>query len=303
MTTLTERYVAATLRAVPPRQRDEIERELRAAIADAVDEQGEVAALTALGDPARLAASYSEKPLQLIGPRIYLDYRRVLSILLTSVVPLIFLAVAVTSFRTDSGLGPAVWSAANAALLVAMHLVIWATLLFAIIERRAPTTNRRGAWDPASLPEPTARRIDLGSVIGGSVVTAVIATVLIVAQSGDVGPVTAPLWNSGALLIVVVFAAVAIGLDVIGYYVGWGMPQAITSILLSVLFTVGVVITARNGLLNPVFFDGIGWVGAAGANGFLTWIVIVLVVLMGLSYIAGALKRARPSTANQRIAQ
>lgn len=296
MTTLTERYVAATLRAVPPRQRDEIERELRAAIADAVDDQGELAALAALGDPARLAASYSDKPLHLIGPGLYLDYRRVLTIVLSSVVPLIFLAVAVTSFRADDGLGPALWSAANAALLVAMHLVIWTTLVFAIIERSAPATNRRSAWDPASLPDLPARRIDLGSVIGGSAVTAIIAAVLIVLQSDGGGPISPALWNSGALLIVVVFAAVAIAFDVIGYYVGWGLPQAISSIVLSLLFTAGVVVTARNSLLNPTFFDGIGWSGAAGPNGFLTWTIIVLAVLMGLSYIAGALKRARPAT-------
>ena len=67
MATLTDRYVDATLRGVPQAKRADIERELRASIADAIDARAdsgdssadaEVAVLTELGDPARLAAGY-----------------------------------------------------------------------------------------------------------------------------------------------------------------------------------------------------------------------------------------------------
>ena len=37
--TLTDRYVAATLRTLPEKQRPDIEKELRASIADAVDDR------------------------------------------------------------------------------------------------------------------------------------------------------------------------------------------------------------------------------------------------------------------------
>lgn len=292
MTSLTDRYVAATLRNVPPRQRAELELELRAAIADAQENQGEVAALAELGDPARLAASYSDRPLQLIGPALYLDYRRVLAILLSSVVPLIFLTVAIAEFRADDGLGTAVASAAGAALLVAMHIAIWTTLLFAVIERTPVMRRRKAAWNPASLPELPAKRVDLGAVIGGTAVTAVIAAALIVAQSSPVGPIDPALWNSGALLIVVVFAAVAIGFDVIGYYVGWGIPQALSALVLSVIFTTLVVVSVRNGLLNPAFFESINWPEGTSVVG---WIIIVLFVLLGLSNVTSAFRRARPS--------
>ncbi|MFC7484261.1 permease prefix domain 1-containing protein [Luedemannella flava] len=66
--TLTDRYVDATLRRLPERQRADIERELRASIEDAVEARvdggedpadAERAVLTGLGDPARLAAGYS----------------------------------------------------------------------------------------------------------------------------------------------------------------------------------------------------------------------------------------------------
>ncbi|MFD0597537.1 permease prefix domain 1-containing protein [Catellatospora coxensis] len=71
MTTLTDRYVDATLRRLPGRQRADIEKELRTAIADAVDDRveagdepaaAEIEVLTGLGDPARLAAGYADRP-------------------------------------------------------------------------------------------------------------------------------------------------------------------------------------------------------------------------------------------------
>ena len=75
MTTLTDRYVDAALRRLPADKRPDIDKELRASIADAVDDrvgagtdpaQAEVAVLTDLGDPARLAAGYADQPLHLI---------------------------------------------------------------------------------------------------------------------------------------------------------------------------------------------------------------------------------------------
>ena len=288
MTSLTDRYVAATLRSIPPVLRAEIELELRGAIADAQETQSEAAALASLGHPSRLAAAYSDRPLHLIGPELFLDYRRVLVILLSSVLPLVFLALAVANFATDDGLGPALSSAATTSLTVALHLVVWTTLVFALIERSASMRSSRAAWDPESLAELPATRVDLGSVIGGASLTAVIAAVLIVLQANTVGVVTPALWNSGALLIVVVFAAVAVAFDVIGYYVGWGLPQALASLALSVLFTAAVVIAVRGGLLNPAYFDAIGWPAGTEIVG---WIVIVVVALLGLGSVSTAFRR------------
>jgi hypothetical protein len=288
MTSLTDRYVAATLRSIPPAQRADIELELRAAIADAEEGQGEVAALTELGHPDRLAAAYSERPLHLIGPALFLDYRRVLVVLLSSVVPLIFLAAAIANFRADAGLGSALLAAANSALVVALHLAVWTTLVFALIERSPSMRARRTPWDPASLPELPARRIDLGSIIGGSAVTAAIAAVLVVLQTTTGGVIDPTLWNSGALLVVVVFAAVAIAFDVIAYYVGWRVPQALASLLLTVLFTGAVVVAVRGGLLNPAYFDGFGWPAGTEIVG---WIIIAVVVLLGLGSVSTAFRR------------
>ena len=104
---LTDRYVAATLRSLPDRQRQDIEAELRALIADAIDDRREAGVdtdsaerqvLTELGAPARLAASYSDRSLHLIGPEFYLDYVRVLTVLLSTLVPLWFVIFALVTF-------------------------------------------------------------------------------------------------------------------------------------------------------------------------------------------------------------
>ena len=90
-TTLTDRYVAAAMRTVPEKQRDDLGAELRASIDDQIDarvENGEPhgdaerAVLTELGDPDKLAAGYTDRPLYLIGPRYYLDWWRLLKLLL-----------------------------------------------------------------------------------------------------------------------------------------------------------------------------------------------------------------------------
>lgn len=299
MTSLTDRYVAAVLRSTPTRQREEIERELRASIADALEAQSETEVLAALGDPTRLAANYADRPLHLIGPAVYLDYRRVLTILLSSAVPLIFVAAGVASFQSEAGLVGALVSAAQTAVLVAMHILIWTTVVFAVIDRTFAMVGRRSAgWNPASLPELPARRIDIASIIGGSIASTVIAAVLIVLQAAGPGLISPPLWDSGALLLVVIFAAASIAFDVIGYYIGWGFPQALSNALLSAIFVATVVGVARGGeLLNPTFFEGVGWPEGAGPDGVVTWIVIIVVVLLSVTNAADGFTRAAKARA------
>ena len=74
---LTDRYVSATVRSLDDEQRAEVERELRTTIEDMIDGRLQAGApsrpdaerevLVELGDPVRLAAGYSGRPLYLIG--------------------------------------------------------------------------------------------------------------------------------------------------------------------------------------------------------------------------------------------
>ncbi|WP_394297053.1 HAAS signaling domain-containing protein [Nocardiopsis valliformis] len=91
--------MAETLHGLPRRQRGDIEAELRALVADGVEDRGKTGAdpvtaerevLTELGAPRRLASGYADRPLFLIGPDLYLDYVRVLKALLSTLVPLWF---------------------------------------------------------------------------------------------------------------------------------------------------------------------------------------------------------------------
>ena len=54
----------------------------------------ERAVLTDLGDPDKLAAGYTDRPLHLIGPRYYLDWWRLLKLLLWIVLPCAAFGVA-----------------------------------------------------------------------------------------------------------------------------------------------------------------------------------------------------------------
>jgi hypothetical protein len=175
MTSLTDRYVWAVLRTVPARQRDELAPEIRALVADAVEAreaagvpptEAERAALIELGDPDLLAARYTDRPMALIGPRLFPEWRRLLTLLLPIVVPI---ATAVTVVAAAIGgqtptelVGVGVTTAFN----VAIQLVFWFTLVFALIERAGSHGIETGAWTPDRLPDlPTPSRPGLAETI------------------------------------------------------------------------------------------------------------------------------------------
>ena len=146
--TLTDRYVRAVLRNVPSGQRDELEREVRALVADAIEaraadgqldpDAAERAALTELGDPAALAARYTGATLHLIGPQVYPIWLRTVT-------------HAPRDRRADrrrrhargqvsstgATIGQAIFGGISTAFQVVVHMTFWFTLVFAIIERVA----------------------------------------------------------------------------------------------------------------------------------------------------------------------
>ncbi|MGN9786104.1 permease prefix domain 1-containing protein [Nonomuraea sp. ZG12] len=305
--TLTDRYVMAMLRGVPGKQRADLERELRASIADAIDdrlrdgadpESAETQVIAELGDPARLAARYTGRPQHLIGPELYLDYVRLLKALLSAVVPVLFVAAGLVRFLDGAPIGQVVWDAVVAVLVTAMHITFWVTAVFAVIGRSPALREKlRVKWDVSALPALPAHRVDLTGLIGGAVVTTLLACLLVLTQT--VGPLTgadgepigviAPaLWESGALYLAVFFAAARIGFDLLGYYVGWGVPQAVANAVLGVLFSVTVVwLAAGDLLLNHAFLAALGW-----SRSVVTYVVVITVVLMSLTDSADGFRRA-----------
>lgn len=299
MTTLTDRYVAEVLRGIPESQRDDIERELRSSIADAVEvrlrtdedeEKAEVEALTALGDPARLSAEYAGRPLYLIGPGLYLSYTRLLKTLLTTAVPLVLVGASAAGFAGGGPVGQVLWDAAGTALTVAMHVAFWVTAVFAAVQRVPKARDRRlKRWVPAMLPELPAQRIDRLSLVGGTSVATVLICLLVLVQLYGPVPVISPgLWESGWLYLAVVFAAVRIGFDLVGYYLGWGVPQAVANAVMGLAFAVlGGWVTAGGLLLNDAFLTAMGW-----PEGVVVWVVVIAVVLMALNDSVNGFVRA-----------
>ena len=145
--TLTDRYVWAVLRNVPSGQRDELEREVRALVADAIEaraadgqldpDAAERAALTELGDPAALAARYTGATLHLIGPQVYPIWFRTVTMLLAIVVPIAGIGVLVAKLIEGATIGQAIFGGISTAFQVVVQLTFWFTLVFAIIERVA----------------------------------------------------------------------------------------------------------------------------------------------------------------------
>jgi len=298
--TLTDRYVAEAVRSLTRGQRKDIEAELRASIADAIEDRLEAGTdaaaaerdvLAELGPPRSLAASYSDKPSHLIGPDLFRDYVRVLTVLLSTAVPLWFVFSGVVTFVAGASpldsLGSALWGSFE----TAMSLAFIVTLVFAIIERTPALRGRRATkWDLHSLPAVPDQRGYVSELVGGVLFLVVIASVVIVLQSVGavegpngtlIGPLDAPLWESGVFWVALFYSAVSISFHVFAHYTGWSVANAVATIVLDVLFVVPAVwIVAGDRLLNPDYFAAIGWPDGVQIVGLIALAVVVLFPLL-----------------------
>lgn len=289
--TLTDRYVAATLRTIPEDRRGDLEQELRASIADAVDakvdsgddpETAETAVLTDLGDPDRLAAGLAGRPLQLIGPGLYLDWWRLLTTLLW-IAPVPGAVVLTVGLVEGDAVGSAIWSGIWTTASVALQIAFWTTLVFAILERTGhdragPLT---GPWTVDRLPEARAPRdVSLGDTVASvGLLALVVAGVFLqlrfsgfTTPDGDTIPVLDPglwpAWIAGFLVIVAVDVVVAI----VTYARGrWTVGLAALNTVTAVAFAVPAVwLATHDRLVNPAFLE-------VSRGDTLLWLVPVIV--------------------------
>lgn len=274
---MTDRYVSAALRGVREEQRSDVGAELRGSIADAIDakvEQGEPAdlaereVLTDLGDPARLAAEYSGRPLHLIGPAFYPEYIRLLKLLEAIVVPTIAVVVGMASAMASADPTQAVLTALSAAFSVGIQLAFWVTVVFAIMERSGAEARRSTtAWDVNDLPAVPDRRVGLGETVV-SITALVFVIWLLVWQPGyqatlAVGGASIAILNPALssfwipFLVGVLLASIA--LEVVKYRIGsWTLPLATTNTVLSLAFAVPAIWLVTTGqLLNPEFLSAV----------------------------------------------
>jgi hypothetical protein len=319
MTQLTERYLAAALRGIPESQRSDVERELRSSIADALedrvsggedDELAEKAVLEGLGDPVRLAAGISGRPLHLIGPDLFVEYRRLLVMLLSIVMPIVgVVQVAVQVAGGEDWIG-AIVAGIGAAWTVGLHIFFWVTIIFAFVERvdaareaRDEITKAAGHWTVERLPALPAGRVTAGETVGEIVTVFIsIGGILFLTganwftdASGDVIPVFNPeVWSTWMPILIGALVAQAL-LQIVIFLVGrWTMPIAAVHALLQLAFAVPVTVLALTGsLINPAFTDAIGWPPLADGNGPAMLALAAVTVLVTGWEIFDGFRRAR----------
>lgn len=284
-TDLTDRYVWAVVRSLPEDQRDEVGRELRASIEDALDvrvesgepaKQAEIAVLEDLGDPARLAGTYADRPAWLVGPKYYYDWMRLLKILAAIVLPITFVALFIINFIAG-GVGQAFGSAFAVTISVAVHLAFWSTLLFAIIERYGKG-DEIPTWSVDSLPQlpddqkragKGGQTSPIGEFIGTTVFLGFFAAALVWQQfnsvyvdaAGTPVPLLDPALWSFWLPYTLVLLALELLFAVALYAVRrWNWALAITHIPLSLAFAIPAIwLFVTHRVWNPDFVERLGW--------------------------------------------
>ena len=320
MTTLTDRYVWAATRSVPDSQRTDLERELRERIGDATDalvETGrapgdaERMALVELGDPAALAASYVDRPLQLIGPRYYLTWWRLIKMLYSVVLPIAVAAVAFAQVLSGADVGEVIGSAIGVGISIAVHLGFWTTLAFAVLER-SPGKGADLVWTPDLLPPlPELSRPGRRSELIGSLVFLGIFAVVIVWQQFGLPWVDAleaiPLldpdlwtfWIPYFLVLIVLEMLFAIAI----YAWGWNWWLAAANLVLNVAFTVPAVWLFTTGqLINPEALEAMGWPWGDAGDVIVPLILVVVVGVAVWDVIDGVIKTVRARGAGRAAA-
>lgn len=295
-TGLTERYLDATARSLPAEAQDDVRNELRASIDEAIEtrtEQGEDlqeaerAVLNELGDPAALAAGFADRPLQLIGPRYFLAWWRLLKLLLTIVPVTVFAVVILGQSLAGAPIGQIIGQSVAAGLLVALHICFWVTLVFAAMERAGADAG--APWDVDRLPEPkevgSGRSDMVASLSLLALAAAAIAwdgTLGLVRVGGESLPFLNPAlwpWVVAALLVLIVLEALlAVVVHARGH---WTAGLAVVNTALAVLFVSWTLTLLGRGILvNPALVDFLSDIGGVDRE---TW--RILGVLLGFGVV------------------
>ncbi|MBY8875358.1 permease prefix domain 1-containing protein [Micromonospora sp. PLK6-60] len=308
-TTLTDRYLAATLRSVPTARREEIADELRASIADMIDGRtadgvdtvtAEREVLTELGNPAQLAARYRDRPLQLIGPQYYLAWRRLLILLVSTVPAAVGLLVGGIQATVSDNPGGAVGAGISTAFTVAVQTAFWVTLVFAVLERIGTPLDLPD-WTVDQLPDEPVDR----DVTRTDTCAAIVFLVLTIAAlpwqhfqtviDGDRLPILDPaLWTSWLPVLLAVLVA-GIGLEIAKYRAGrWTWPLVGVNAVLDLAFAVPASWLLLSGrLVNPDFVDRFAWLRDGGIDIVARVSAVVIVLITIWDVLDSAVKARR----------
>jgi HAAS domain-containing protein len=294
MTTLVDRYVYTTLRRVPEKQREDIDRELRGSIEDAVEariEAGEARetaienTLTDLGDPDRLADSYADRPHYLIGPELFPVWRRLMITLFSVVLPIVVIVSVVVQLIDDPSIGTVIGDAIGTILTVGVHLAFWTTAVFAVVERTGcGKAGLRTTWSLKDLPQYEPRAMSRMQLCAFLVWPVILIAALVLQQFTftDV-PVLDPanwtFWWPYFIAIIAVRAAWGVWVYRLG---NWTRASAVANALLVLAGSIPLVwLLATDHVYNPAFPQLVD-AGLGEANKWITVFAIAGVVLTSL---------------------
>lgn len=168
MVKLIEAYVYEVTRRLPEKARNDIALELTSTIEDMLPEnftEGDLMeVLSKLGNPARLAASYRDTPMHLIGPKVYDAYIWTMKMIIPWAILLTILVHVVETivlFSGEESILSVVIKSFGIIIANIIHVLIqtffWVTIVFIFIERvglaksNVSITKHGTEWTPEHL--------------------------------------------------------------------------------------------------------------------------------------------------------
>lgn len=269
--TLTDRYVHAATRWLPGRTRNEVAAELRERIGDTVaarggGEQAERETLEELGDPLRVAVDYTGREPALIGPRLFVPWLRVTTILIAVVAPLVTaITVIVGAFEGDS-IGSIVGGGVWTLIEMAVHLAFWTTLVFAVLDWMGTSVGDVDTWSVDQLPEPDTGT-GTADLVAGLILLPAFAAMLIwqhfgspFFKDGERIPMADPdLWSWYLPLVLVTLVLELVHLVWI-HRTGYTWAAAWANLGLALLFAVPTIALLLDGsIVNPELVAHLDW--------------------------------------------
>ncbi|WP_305783910.1 permease prefix domain 1-containing protein [Symbioplanes lichenis] len=303
MTSLIDRYVFTALRRVPEQQRADIDRELRASIADAVDARVDTGAdhdtaveqtLLELGDPDALADRYAGRRSYLLGPELFGTWRRVMKMLFTLVLPIVVVALAVAEAVGGGNVGEVIGSAIGTLITVGVHMAFWTTAVFVLLERTGQGREELGlVWKPDDLPRyAEGRRVGSQLVVDLVWITLLIAALVLQQFTFTAEPLLDPAgWTFWWPYLIVVMVLE-------GAYVIWTSRLPVRTHLVTV---VNAVLALAAGIplvwlaATDRFFNPDGLLGDPDVHPWATGSMIVLTVVATVWDIVDQARRTQRS--------
>ncbi|WP_342560036.1 hypothetical protein NSQ95_18240 [Psychrobacillus sp. FSL W7-1457] len=332
---LIDAYVYEVTRRLPKKSRDDIAMELKFSIEDMLPEgytEKEVKeALAKMDDPAILAASYRDKPMYLIGPRVYDAYIETLKMIFPWAILICVILNVVASiglFNGEEAVLSVIINIFTDTIVNVIYLIsqvfIWVTIVFVIVERVGlskndlPLTKRGTPWTPEDLKDvrivPAKKMITTGEIVFSILWTVIWAVIYwnadhlagIYRSAEDTGlQLVMPIFDQQVLLsywpLVVAFIVLEIGLALYKWYVGqWTKNVAIVNGIIHTMSIITfIIITSHANLYNEATIPYMANVLEMNIPSLLSvieiiWIIIVVsVVISTVMELADSYKKAK----------